>query len=637
MQRPVALLVLGVLLSVGTAEAQRSGGRAPATRAPARPSAEARALAIRAELAEVLLQSKRYEEAAREYRGLVEADGTNTRYRLGLAQSLAWGGRYRDAERELRVLATARPTDLAVDTLLRSVRASMRPSVREATAWVAERPRHAPYRFALARALARDGQHRIALAHFDTLMATAPTPGLLREMAAVHRAANDLPGGLELLRNAVARVPADTAARRAYAALLVEARQFDAALAQNDTVLLAGRDAAVLVERAWIDIAREDLDAAAADLNASIAVRPTADAYLLLGDVHRWRGDFGGARGAYQLARGLNPRSREVAARFAQLARDERPAVLFGTSIKAYPGWRTRAAHTSDNGGTHYSTVAAHRGFDLPFAITGSAGVELRQLGERLLSGDVSTTGYAAEVALVRGASYGALYGELRTMGGSVYHHGAGTRPYGAASLAASWYGWTASAEVAAGPAYPSLMTTAFLTDADRGGPWLTERTVAGSIAGPVGAVDAGIAIRQSDLNDANRRTVVQGHARYPISRLLSAVYSGSAVSFANRSQLYWDPSRHVTNTVGLQLAERRMRGLSYRVTLLPGVAYSEDSPYLRAPIGEADDRRLRAHIGAEGELTWRGRRWETVAGYSWGRLGAYERNDARIGLRFVP
>ena len=637
MRRAFFLLALAGLAITGTADAQRSGRTRTAARAPARSSAEARALAIRAELAEVLLQSKRYEEAAREYRSLVKADSANRRYRLGLAQSLAWGGRYRDAERELRVLAAARPADLAVDTLLRSVRASMRPSPKEAAQWVAERPRHAPYRLALARALARDGQHRAALVHFDTLLTTAPTQGLLREMAAVHRAANDLPGGLELLRNAVARAPTDTSVRRAYAALLAEARRFDAALAQNDTVLQAGRDAGVLVERAWIDIAREDLPAAAADLDASIAVKPTPEAYLLLGDVHRWRGDFAGARSAYELARGLDAPRRDVAARFAQLARDERPAVTFGSPIDAQPGWRTRMAHTSDNGGTRYSTLSAHRGLDLPLGIAGSTGIELRALGERLPLGDVQTTGYAADIALARGASYGALYGELRALGGGVHHPGAGSRPYGAVALTASWYGWTALAELAGGPAYPSLLTTAYLTAADRGGPWLVEKSFTGSLAGPVGLVDAGIALRRSELNDGNDRMVVQGYGRYPISPRLSAVYSGSAVSFANRSQLYWDPSSHITSTLGIQLAERRLRGLSYRVSVLPGVAYSEDSPYLRAPIGEADGRRMRAQIGAEGELSWRGSRWETVAAYSWGRLGAYERNDVRIGVRFVP
>ena len=44
---------------------------------------------VRAELASVLLQSKKYNEAAREYRALVARDTTNPDFRLGLARALA--------------------------------------------------------------------------------------------------------------------------------------------------------------------------------------------------------------------------------------------------------------------------------------------------------------------------------------------------------------------------------------------------------------------------------------------------------------------------------------------------------------------------------------------------------------------
>src|SRR5688500_15217914 len=115
-------------------------------------------------------------------------------------------------------------------------------------------------------------------------------------MSAAYRAAEDLPGGLALLRGAVSRAPSDTAVRRTYAALLVEARDLDAALAQTDTILLSGRSPSALIERARINIARQDLDAAIVDLNASIACGPTAEAYLTLGDIHRWRGEYPTAR-----------------------------------------------------------------------------------------------------------------------------------------------------------------------------------------------------------------------------------------------------------------------------------------------------------------------------------------------------
>ena len=635
-----AAVAFALLLAIvgAPAGAQRPPARrTPAARPPTLSPAEARSLAIRAELAEVLLQSQRYSEAAREYGRLVAADSTNTKYRLGLAQSLAWGGKYREAERELKTLAVTRPRDAAVDTLLRSVRQSMQPRSREAAEWVREQPRYTPYRFALARALVRERQHRAALVQYDSLLMLGTTPALLREMSEAYRAADDLSGGLTLLRSAVTRTPSDTAVRRTYAALLVEARDLDAALAQSDTILLLGRSPSAFLERARINIARTDLEAAITDLSASIASGPTAEAYLTLGDIHRWRGEYATARTFYSQARALSPTSREVAARFGQLARDERPAVTFGRRIDVQPGWRTDATHASDKVGTQYSTVSAHRGFTAPFLFLGNAGVEIRHLRERLPStGNAQTTGYAAEAALARGASYGALYGELSGMGGVVHHPGAGSRAFGAVAITGRYYAWAVTAEVAGGPAYTSLLTTAFLTPSDEG-PWLTERTVTGSLAGPIAEVDAGISIRRSEFNDGNQRTALQAYGRYPISRRLAAVYSGSTVSFANRSQHYWDPSSHMTNTLGIQVAERRLRGLSYSASILPGVAYAEDTPYLRAPVSDLDGSRLRPQISAAGEISYRADRWEVSAAYGWGRLASYQRSDARIGLRFVP
>ena len=637
MRSAIVSFALLAFALAASAEAQRQPVRgAQPPRAPTVSAAEARQRAIRAELADVLLQSKRYAEAAREYRSLVEADSTNTRYRLGLAQALAWGERYRDAERELRILALARPRDAAVDTLLRSVRASMQPRAREAAAWVSERPGYAPYRYSLARALAREGRHCAALVQYDTLLALGPNPALLREMAATYRAARDLPGGIELLRSAVARAPADTATRRAYAALLVEDRRYDAALAQIDTVLLQARSPSTLAERASVNIARRDLDAAIADLSASIAIGPTTAAHLALGDIHRWRGEFADARSSYDRARALSPGSRDVTMRFAQLARDERPAILFDAPLDVQPGWRAHAANVSDNIGTEYSTFSVRRGFAAPFGLLGSAGVEVRDLREQLPLEQARTTGYAAEAALARGASRGALYAELGASGGIVHHPGAGSRPFGGVELAAQYFAWTLRGELATGPAYPSLLTTAFLTPSDDGTPWLWEHAMSGSLSGPIAGVDVGVGIRRSEFNDDNRRTVVQGYARYPLSRLVSAVYSGSAIAFANRSPLYWDPSRHVTSTLGLQAGERRPRGFSWVAAIAPGVAYAEETPYLRAPVGEADRSRLRAQIGASAELVYRGERWEASTAYGWGRLGGYDRSDARIGLRLL-
>ena len=124
---------------------------------------------VRAELAAVLLQSKKYDDAAREYRALLARDASNVDYRLGLARALAWGDQPREAEIELRALQAKRVQPATVDTLLRSVRDAMEPRASEAATWVAERRDYAPYRLAYARALAREHYNWIASAQYDTL------------------------------------------------------------------------------------------------------------------------------------------------------------------------------------------------------------------------------------------------------------------------------------------------------------------------------------------------------------------------------------------------------------------------------------------------------------------------------------
>src|SRR5262245_49053209 len=110
-----ALVFLSLLhTSVAAAQARRatSGGRT---------------IAIREELAQVLLQSRQYDAAAREYRALLGKQPSNRSYRLNLARALAWGERFAEAEHELRTLAAQQPRSATVDSLLLSVRAALEP------------------------------------------------------------------------------------------------------------------------------------------------------------------------------------------------------------------------------------------------------------------------------------------------------------------------------------------------------------------------------------------------------------------------------------------------------------------------------------------------------------------------------
>ncbi|MDQ3951319.1 MAG: tetratricopeptide repeat protein, partial [Gemmatimonadota bacterium] len=160
-------------------------------------------LAVRAEYAGALIQARRYREAAAEYRRLLQREPGNFEWRLNYARALAWGGAYRAAEVELRGLSARAPRNAAVEELLRSVRANIEPTSKEARSWVASRPSYVPYRLALARAYVRERRPRSAFPHFDIALARQPSPALLAEAADAHAAARDRAGATDLYRRAV--------------------------------------------------------------------------------------------------------------------------------------------------------------------------------------------------------------------------------------------------------------------------------------------------------------------------------------------------------------------------------------------------------------------------------------------------
>ncbi len=232
-----ALIGAGFCFAASLLQAQRTtrNSRTQPTQANA---------SVRAELATVLLQSGRYDEAAREFRRLLARDPNSFEYRLGLAHALAWGDHPKEAEPEIVQLLAKRPGTPGLDSLLRVVREAYDPRAVDAAQWVASDPWYAPYRLALARALAREGMQRLAIAHYDTLL-SRPTPGrvpdrgaLLREMADAYVAAGDRFGGADRMRAALALTPTDTALRHNVASMLADARYYADARSQYDTLLL---------------------------------------------------------------------------------------------------------------------------------------------------------------------------------------------------------------------------------------------------------------------------------------------------------------------------------------------------------------------------------------------------------------
>jgi tetratricopeptide (TPR) repeat protein len=625
-----ASIALFVLLALVASDASAQTSR----RRPRTISSSGNSSSVRAELAAVLLESGKYSDAAREYRSLLGREPSNYTYRLALARALAWGGSFREAERELTLLGRQRPNDPDLDQLEQLVRPNLEPSSYEASQWVAQRPYYQAYRVALAQALVREHQPRAAITVYDTLLAINPSGTLLRELANAYSDAGDRRGGIARVSEFVARAPADTGYRLALIDLLVEDRQYAAAIAQSDTVLSYGRTPSVLVSRARIDIARDDLGAADRDLLEALAAKPSPQAYLLLGDTYRWRGEYGKARGSYEYARTMRG-GRPVTEAFAQLARDERSVLTFEPPSAAEDGWQSTATADGDNGGVHYSTVDFRRGFEFGAGFVGSAGLEVRQLREESATSHGAAGSYATEVGVSREGIAGAFYGRAGATAGFVAQQLAQTVPTGSLALTGRYYAWSGSAELSANPAYPSLRTLASVIPLGQGSKPLTETGAAFSLAGPLGPANLAFGLHRVSISDANQRTEKEAYARLPLNPALSVVYWGSSIAFARPSAMYWSPQDYTSNLLGLELAARQLRGWSVLMRVLPGIASTTDMPFIHSAIADTSAQQQRFQISTGGELAYRRPGWETGIGFDWGRVASYTRTSisARVTL----
>ena len=611
--------------------------------------------AIRAELATVLLQSKKYDEAAREYRALVTQEPSNFDYRLGLARALAWGNKPREAEVQLRALQSKQPRSATLDSLLRMVREAMEPKSWEAAAWVAERTNYAPYRLALARALAREHYVWSAASQYDTLLAggavgTSLEPiDLRREKAAAYLDNGELHAGAAGLRDVLRLVPNDTATRHRLAEILVSVHSRIEASAQYDTLLTSTPTAALFMERARLRLDMGDRRGAESDLVAALPLNPPLSAYLALGDMYRQRGEYESARSMYRAALsaqivGGHDRA-AIAAAIGQMARDERPVVAYAPSVGDDAGWGFSTDGVGDNLGVHYAASTLRGAAPLGDATRVGVSVVHQYLGERSATRSIDLNSYGVEGSLASGVSHGAFLGRLGVSGGTLRPPAAKSIPLASATAAAWVNAWELAAEGSTGPAFPSLLTTTALRPATGAQDnVLTERSVGGMLGGPLGPADVALTAQQSRLSDANRRLTMQGYLRYPLAPAVFAVYSGYRVTFAKRSTRYWDPFNYTAHAVGVELAERDRRGFSWAVRALPGMAWSRQLPPPPLRSIRVNGRlpgvidRSAFMLGTSGEVGWRGPLWETTAAasYGLGRVGDYRRLGLTLGARVL-
>jgi hypothetical protein len=309
------------------------------------------------------------------------------------------------------------------------------------------------------------------------------------------------------------------------------------------------------------------------------------------------------------------------------------------------PGWRLTENAAADNLGVAYSALSLRRTLAVAAATRLSLGAEWRQLAERTAARRVDATGLGANVGGWQEVAYGPALARVELQGGAVYHQLGGTLGVARGTLAVWLYAWQADLELAREPAYPSLFSAEALVPLDGGQP-LVERDASVTLGGPAGPFDVGVSVQRSLLSDGNRRLTIESYLRYPLGGNLYALYSGSGVGFAQRSTLYWDPSRYSAQAAGMEYSIRRARGFSFAARVLPSYATSDEAPIL--PAGGLGDpshsrgpitRRSAVQLGAGAEAGYRVHGWEAAGAVSYGRgrAGDYQRVGASITLRMAP
>ena len=593
--------------------------------------------AIRSELAALLLNTKQYADAATEYRKLIAADNKEVAYRLGLARALAWGEKPRAAERELLQIARDFPGDTAAASLLVAVRDAFEPSAEEALIWVEERPDYLPYRLALARAYVRELKYPRAFAQYDTIVQMSPTVTMLAEAAAAHSAGRDSIGNAQLLGRAVALAPADTALRHQYARALTWSGDRTSAIEQYGVLIEQAPAAEFYFGRGQLYVWSNEFPKAIADLQKAAELKPTYETYALLGDVYRWSGNYKKARATYTQALAMKPNDPIVLAALADVKRLE-GMVYAATPGVDEVGWISTSSYAEDNSGFLFLSTGLSRGFRLSNQWLGSIAFDQRHIEQRSPNGSKRfVNGYLA------GASTSYYVGRwaISANGGIAQHALVNSTPYYGASAQVNTRAVTAVIGVSAGPIYNSLMTTqALLRFSDNGTSAstkpLTGTTARAGIRVPLGGTEISIDGEQLWLSDGNRRTGVSAGVRVPVTKRVSAMYVGSQLGYAQRSDIYWDPTRYTSHSVGLEYAVRRPTGLSIAVRALPGVARSSESFSLSQDTSVSFEPRNVMQMSASGDLEYRRRRWALImsGGYGRGREGGYQSLNGSLRLR---
>ena len=572
---------------------------------------------LRAEYARALSWSGQHGRAAIEWRRLAQAPGAPREWRVALAQSLAWGGDPGGAEPLLAALVRESPADTAMRTLLRATRASLSPPPAVAAGWVDEDPRWIPYRISLARALSSAGDARGAARAWTRVLADSVSVPLLVEAAGSAAAAGDSVGAAALAGQAVALAPADRALRERWASLLAWSGARRAAIAQLDTLIASRASGPLLLLRAQLHLAGDDGARALADAERSAALEPTYEAYALVGDLRRWRGEYTRARAAYARALELRPDDARVLEGIAAARSAEREALAARASLDER-GWLLAARYAEDNAGYLMLAAGLSRAVRVCEGTALGLGFEQRRIAQRAAGRPTQwITGYAVDAT----AEHRMRSVDLRATIGVVRH--ALVRDAVTGEVSATLYRGPASLNLRAGvaPAYEQLWALRTLVDvAGAEGAVLQPlqaRTVGARAAMPVGAVTVAVDVERTRLGDRNTRTSGALSVRVPLTRSLSAVYSGGTLAFGQPSSAYWTPERYTSHAAGVEYAMVPRAGVRVAARVLPGVGRS-DERLQAAPGGSASGAWTR-QLGAGADVVVDRSNWSVRLSGSYG------------------
>ena len=309
---------------------------------------------------------------------------------------------------------------------------------------------------------------------------------------------------------------------------------------------------------------------------------------------------------------------------------------MAGSADGEVTGWVATMHHAEDNTGYLFLSAGVSRGFSVGRGTVLSVGAEQRRVSQRSPGGAESFLyGYALE----GGAEQMFWRARLTARAGVARHALVRDMIYGSGELSMPVGPARISLEVSDGPAYNTLMTTRALVPGTRDGAALARplvgREAVLAASAPIGNAEVYVSAGTLRLSDGNQRQSLQASVRVPIAPHLAALYSGGTLGFSQRSDTYWNPSRYISNAVGVELSVQNRKGFSGAARLLPGYGRSSETVNLPGGAPVRIEPRNVPQLSASYELGYQARGWRVLVdgAYGRGREGSYQSltSNARV------